>query len=86
MTEITSRERNWRSRLQALAMLRNKRNEVVANSIMVPLQRSGQSETICQEHILARSGFSGSLMAKAKQIDLPQCYDHKRYRRRLVLL
>jgi hypothetical protein len=47
-------------------MLRNKRNEVVANSIMVPLQRSGQSETICQEHILARSGFSGSLMAKGE--------------------
>jgi len=47
-------------------MLRNKRNEVVANSIMVPLQRSGQSETICQEHSLARSGFSDSLMAKGE--------------------
>ena len=47
-------------------MVRNKRNEVVAKSILVPLQRSEQSETICQEHILARSGFSGSLIAKGE--------------------
>jgi ribosomal-protein-alanine N-acetyltransferase len=49
-------------------MLRSKRNEVVMNSIMVPLQCQGQNEAIGQVRILARAGLPGSTMARARFI------------------